>query len=511
MHTLTVYGVVLTIIYIDAHVIPDSYAKQRNALLDEETHTAVGGKIHLTEDELLANEIVMKWKHKELDDSLKNPQYFNFSKHYFTYKEDIVKSNVYQIIRSMPKGAVLHVHSSLMLDPSVLVKLTYMEHLYACFADEGLSLQFSESIPARPCKTNWALISDLRKLSANALMFDEELKSYFTLYKDDDEDFSKVDINTVWKRFDKVYQAIKTLIKYRPAREKYWYETLKQFYEDNVMYIEVRTGLSSIYELDGSKHPKKYMVELYQRVTNAFMDEYPEFVGIKLIVTRHRAQSVDQVLESLNLTRKLKSEIPEMIAGFDLVGQEDLGRPLTDFIPILSEAKKDIDYYLHAGETAWLGTSTDENLVDAILLGSKRIGHGYALTKHPTLLDVVIKRNIALEVNVISNVVLSLVTDVRNHPLASYLAMGLPVVLSSDDPGAWSSKPLSEDFFVAFMGVASKRADLRLLKQLALNSIIYSALDERGKIKLLKIFEKQWLHFIREVISNETLIWESYV
>lgn len=41
--------------------------------------------------------------------------------------------------------------------------------------------------------------------------------------------------------------------------------------------------------------------------------------------------------------------------------------------------------------------------VDAILLGSLRIGHGYALAKHPTLLQLVKERDIAIEINPLSN------------------------------------------------------------------------------------------------------------
>lgn len=505
MHTLALYAAAFALI-TNAYILPDNYEEKRTALLEEETQVAVGGKIHLTEDENIANEILMKWKHQELDHSFKNPQHFNFSKHYFSYKKHIPNSKVYQIIRRMPKGAALHVHSSLMLNASVLVKLTYLDHLYVCDVNGDMRLQFSESTPQRPCRTKWTLVSDLRKASGDADAFDSQFKDHFTLYKDDGDDYSTLDINTVWNRFDKVYYAIKGIVSYRPAREMYWYETLKQFYEDNVMYVEVRSGLHGLYELDGSRHDKKHMVELYKEITNKFIQEHPDFIGVMLIVTKHRAKSIDEVLDTLNYTRKLKAEMPDMIAGFDLVGQEDLGKPLTDFLPILTEAKDDIDYYLHAGETAWQGTSTDENLVDAILLGSKRIGHGYALTKHPTLLKAVIKRNIALEVNVISNVVLALVNDVRNHPLATYLAMGLPVVISSDDPGAWSAAPLSHDFFVAFMGVASKRADLRMLKQLALNSITYSALDEARKAQFFDVFNKRWDTFIQDVISDQSLV-----
>lgn len=69
--------------------------------------------------------------------------------------------------------------------------------------------------------------------------------------------------------------------------------------------------------------------------------------------------------------------------GFDLVGQEDTGVPLLDYLPKLlefqdrcKEAGLSIPFIFHAGETLGDGDRVDDNLYDAILLGTKRIGHG---------------------------------------------------------------------------------------------------------------------------------------
>uniref|UniRef100_A0A2H1W0Y1 Adenosine deaminase n=1 Tax=Spodoptera frugiperda TaxID=7108 RepID=A0A2H1W0Y1_SPOFR len=483
--------------------VPAKYYQERSALLAEEIHTAVGGKVSLNENETIANNVLMKWKEKELSNS--NAQRINFAKHYFSYKKDIEKSKVYKIIRKMSKGGLLHVHSTLLLHEDVLIQFTYEDYLYACFANNDLSFYYATKTPDQPCATKWELVSDLRNNASSPEAFDTQLKQYLTIYNDKGVDCDYQDMNAIWQRFSKVGKTMGSLISYRPIRERYCYETLKQFYNDNIMYAEIRISLFSVYELDGSKHTKEYMVELYKNTTAKFIEDHPDFVGVKLIITQSKIRP-ENVLAALNMTRRLKVEVPDMIAGFDLVGQENTGKPLTEYLPILYEAKDEINYYFHAGETNLSGTAVDENLVDAILLGSKRIGHGYALTKHPSLMSAVMKKDIALEVNVISNVVLSLVHDVRNHPLASYLAMGAPVVLSSDDPGAWSAEPLSHDFFVAFMGVASKHADLRMLKQLALNSITYSALDEEGKARLLKVFNERWDRFVRDVITDVSLL-----
>ena len=50
-----------------------------------------------------------------------------------------------------------------------------------------------------------------------------------------------------------------------------------------------------------------------------------------------------------------------------------------------------------------LGLPTDINIIDAILLGTKRIGHGYAISKHPEAKKIAKEREVALEICPISN------------------------------------------------------------------------------------------------------------
>jgi adenosine deaminase CECR1 len=79
----------------------------------------------------------------------------------------------------------------------------------------------------------------------------------------------------------------------------------------------------------------------------------------------------------------LKKAFPNTMVGFDLVGDENVIRPLADYVPQLLEFNKrvedeglDFPLILHAGETLSDGGAPDNNLYDAILLGTKRIGHG---------------------------------------------------------------------------------------------------------------------------------------
>jgi len=134
----------------------------------------------------------------------------------------------------------------------------------------------------------------------------------------------------------------------------------------------------------------------------------------------------------LNECLKLKQRYPDVIAGFDLVGSEDTGRPLTDYLaPLIAFQEKvkklgiNLPFLFHAGETLDDGGQIDGNLYDAILLGTKRIGHGcvtsisllpggltelllgrFSLVKHPELMRICREKGILVESCPISNEIL---------------------------------------------------------------------------------------------------------
>ena len=165
-----------------------------------------------------------------------------------------------------------------------------------------------------------------------------------------------------------------------------------------------------------------------------------------------------------------------------MVGQEDGGRPLTDMIPELFWFKKrciengvDIPFFFHAGECLGDGDSTDGNLFDAILLGTRRIGHGFSLYKHPLLTEMIKTKRILVESCPVSNEVLRLAGSIKAHPLPALLAKGVACCLSNDDPGVlgYGCCGVTHDYWQALQGWAN--LGLAGLGSLAENSVRWAA------------------------------------
>lgn len=253
-------------------------------------------------------------------------------------------------------------------------------------------------------------------------------------------------VNVIWAKFQSIFTLIGGLVYYEPIFRAFVREILTGLVADNCHWIDLRGALLTPFHATGTGEllPRVEIVRALAEEVAAFKAaSLPgTFWGASFIWTTIRSFDADTTRAAMLDCIAAKQRYPDLLAGFDLVGQEDLGRTLHAHLPELlwfrhkcADADVDIPFYFHAGETLGDGSPTDTNLVDALLLGTKRIGHGYSLYKHPRLMQLCRVRGVCLEVCPISNEILRLTSSIMAHTLPALLAHGVPVCLNNDDPG----------------------------------------------------------------------------
>lgn len=136
----------------------------------------------------------------------------------------------------------------------------------------------------------------------------------------------------------------------------------------------------------------------------------------------------------------IRSFAPPRTIGFGLGGPE-VGVPRSLFASHFAEARLlGLRSLPHAGET-----TGPETVWSALRdLNADRIGHGIAAVQDPDLLVHLAAEGITLEVCPTSNICTGAVRALSEHPLRVLLDAGVPVTLSTDDPGMFGTDLVRE-------------------------------------------------------------------
>jgi adenosine deaminase CECR1 len=441
----------------------------------------------------------------------------------FTLARDRMEkeSTVWRIIERMPKGALLHAHFDAMVsvhwlveqvleEPGVcilapealkdeevrkdgLIQIRYVEHL-SDLKNEGTiwsaDYKTMTPIPVIVAAESYPEggIQGFKKWMVSRCTISEEESLYH-----------HHGLNAIWKKFQTCFSTIGWMLLYEPIFRRAMQRLLGELADDGISYVDFRIAFKFEFRLEGEEKGEdgKYME--FFRVFDEEIEKFKKtekgkgFHGARMIWTVIRALENRDMVASMRECIRIKKAMPHIIAGFDYVGQEDKGRTLADLVPITFwfrkqcvEAGVEIPFFFHAGECLGDGDSTDKNLYDAILLGTRRIGHGYSLYKHPLLIDMVKDKKILIESCPISNEILRLSSSILSHSLPALLSRGVSVSLNNDDPSilGHGKNGLSHDFWQTFM--AFENLGLEGLATMAENSIRWSAIEDQKQAQWLK-------------------------
>jgi adenosine deaminase len=224
-------------------------------------------------------------------------------------------------------------------------------------------------------------------------------------------------------------------------------------------------------------------------------------VSFRFIAQIPRNSSPDNVFVQTAIAAELIRTEPQVVALNFVQAEDNLvaRRDYTRQMQIVAFVAKDIPVALHAGEL-WLGLVPPPDLTFHIRQAvetaqARRIGHGVSLAfEHDMegLLGEMRDRRVAVEINLTSNDIILGVRG-KDHPLPTYLAAGVPVVLSTDDAGV-SRINLTNEYFRAARDYG---LTYRALKAIARNALVHSFLDQERKADELRRLDRSFAEFER--------------
>lgn len=529
-------------IMAESHLVTEWRAARDNLISADRSLRRDQHRSALSSQEEKADTIIRAIRKKEAEgiwstqhDSILNP--FP-GMEFLTGKKIIEQTTLFDILLKMPKGGLLHAHLDATVDARTLLQLALeTPGMHVRIADMFDPATLTSNVPefrvlpeaeyttqssidSAPSST-WVPVTAARgnfpvdgaagfdKWALGAMMINpsEAYGTHNTLKK-------------IWQKFMSTFRATHGLFFHLPIFEKYVRKALLSSVEDGISYVEPRVNFLAKFMTgaDGQENvPHRDWLLVFDRVLRDVKNELKnqgradELFGARIIYSTVRFITPDELKWYLQDCIAMKKEFPHLIAGFDLVGDENVLHPLKYYAEVLLQfpAMQDaaglpedqrIPFIFHAGETLGDGSEADDNLYDAVLLGTKRIGHGFSIVKHPKIMELCRERGICVEVCPISNEILRLTSSMPMHPLPIMLNNGLPVALCSDDPAVFGSMGLSYDYFQVL--ASSDLSGLMTLGELAQDSIKFSCLGDEDKQIALTAWQRRWEAFIDMIVEN---------
>ncbi len=361
-------------------------------------------------------------------------------------------------LRAMPKGGELHVH---------LTGAIYAENYIRWAVEDGLCVQrAAPALVAPPCDpaqgTEPAAILDTDRALRNAVIDSLSMRNH-----SDTRDSGHDHFFATFGKFN------------APARLRFGdmiAEYAARLAAENTFYLEVMAspGMNEARALGAQAGWSEDWDALRTRLLTPAMDNLVTLTrkavddaearknailrcgtpqadaGCKVTV-RYLAQVIrtfprEQVFaEILFATLQIKSD--PRVVGLNLVAPEDDPISLRDYtaqmrmVGFLTDTGRASNVALHAGEVV-MGLVPPEDLRFHIrqaveLAGAKRIGHGTGIAWEDDaagLMTQMAQRNVLVEINPTSSEQILGVKG-KDHPFPVYRRMGVPVMLSTDDPG----------------------------------------------------------------------------
>ena len=456
----------------------EEHFKQKEVLEQNKESTWFSKDIHLTEQEKKVDK-VLKGFVSELVTKVFNPCIHD----YMDNLKPMMRSNLYKFLKEMPKGGVHHIHVTAAPSVETYIELTYDESVYFCEREMMFKVY-----PLGLEEDGYIKTAELRRFSRTPDEFDSRLRNFILVQKAQYEQSTA----STWQAFQHKFAMLTDLGKYVKFFKRIMKEVMQKAAEQHIFILELRHTPGRLFDEQRKTISLAEELKLIEGILSEVQEEHPHFdlalifCGFKIAGRDHIRKVIQDYFDHQGMS--------DLITGFDMINQEDITPQVVEFAEDILKGKEecldDMPCYLHVGESH---DRHNCNVVDALLLGSKRIGHGFQIGFNPKIVDKLIEKNVCLECCPISNRLLGYTHDLRNHPVRYLLNRGLQISVSSDDPGFFGYDGVALDFATL---VLAWELDIRDLKKLAVNGVDYSSVSEDRKAKVKAAFTLAWDAFI---------------
>lgn len=277
-------------------------------------------------------------------------------------------------------------------------------------------------------------------------------------------------LKTYLERFSIPIQVMQT----KDNLQQIAYNYILNLENSNIKYAEVR--FAPIHHLKMGLSIDEVIQSVLSGLKNATKE-----TGIRsnLIICGMRHLPVEKNLEVFKTASKY---LGYGVVAVDLAGNE------ADFPPLIH--KKAFDYAhsegfeitVHAGETG-----NYENIITSINdLNATRIGHGVNAINNEETLNLLLKKNITLEICPTSNIQTKAYKTFREHPFKRFLDLGIRVTLNTDNMTV-SNTTLNKEYLIMKETFGLSRDNFIELYK---NSIDAAFLQQAHKDNLMNFIKK---------------------
>ncbi|AER21633.1 TPA: adenosine deaminase [Streptococcus suis] len=273
----------------------------------------------------------------------------------------------------------------------------------------------------------------------------------------------------------KLFDFVRPLLQTATALELAAYDLVRQAASDKVIYIEVRFApeLSTDQDLTILEAVSAVLVGL-----NRGQEDFG--VVAKLLVCGLKQTNTNQTKELFSAIADLA---PKGLVGFDFAGNE-ADYPTEELRDII-QFTQSLGYPMtfHAGECGCV-----INVIQALELGLRRIGHGTALTRNPEAIQAFVNSGAVLEMCLTSNLQTGAADSIEYFPYHELVEAGANITINTDNRTV-SNTTLNREYqlFVEYFGTS--KADFYRFNQ---NAIQASFASEGEKKDLLEFLDQQY-------------------